>query len=33
MATLLQDVGVDHSGGHIVVPKQLLHGVDVGAAL
>jgi hypothetical protein len=30
---LLKDVGVDHSGGNIVVPEQLLNGADVGAAL
>jgi hypothetical protein len=30
---LLQDVGVDHGRGKIVVPKQLLNGADVGAAL
>jgi hypothetical protein len=29
---LLQDVGVDHGGGHIVVPEQLLNRADVGAA-
>ncbi len=33
MAALLQDVGVDHGRGKIVVPEQLLHGADVGAAL
>jgi hypothetical protein len=33
LAALLQDVGVDHGGGHIVVPEQLLNGADVGAAL
>jgi hypothetical protein len=32
LAALLQDVGVDHGGGHIVVPEQLLNGADVGAA-
>jgi len=26
-------VRVDHGGGHIVVPKQVLNGADVGAAL
>jgi hypothetical protein len=26
-------VGVDHRGGHIVVPEQLLNGADIGAAL
>jgi hypothetical protein len=30
---LLRDVGVDHGGGHIVVPEQVLNGADVGAAL
>jgi hypothetical protein len=33
LAALLQDVGVDHGGGKIVMPEQLLNGVDVGAAL
>jgi len=33
LATLLQDVGVDHGGGHIVVPEPWLNGADVGAAL
>jgi hypothetical protein len=33
LATLLQDVGVDHGGGKIVMPEQLLYGTDVGAAL
>jgi hypothetical protein len=33
LATLLQDVGVDHGGGHIVVPEQLLNGTEVGATL
>ena len=33
MAALLQDVGVDHRRGKIVVPEQLLNGADVGAAL
>jgi hypothetical protein len=26
-------VGVDHGGGNIVVPEQLLNGADVGSAL
>jgi hypothetical protein len=26
-------VGVDHGGGHIVVPEQVLNSADVGAAL
>ena len=29
----LQDMGVDHGRGKIVVPEQLLNGADVGAAL
>jgi hypothetical protein len=29
---LLQDVGVDHGSGPIVVPEPLLNGADVGAA-
>ena len=33
MPALLQDVGVDHGRGKILVPKQLLNGADVGAAL
>jgi hypothetical protein len=33
LATLLQDVGVDHGGGHIVMPEPLLNGADVGTAL
>jgi hypothetical protein len=33
LAALLQDVGVDHGRGQIVVPEQLLNGADVGAAL
>ena len=33
LATLLEDVGVDHGGGNIIVPEQLLNGADVGAAL
>jgi hypothetical protein len=33
LAALLQDVGVDHGRGKIVVPEQLLNGADVGAAL
>jgi hypothetical protein len=33
LATLLQDVGVDHGGGHLVVPKQLLNGADISSAL
>ena len=33
MATLLKDVGVDHGGGNIVVPEQLLNGADIGSAL
>jgi hypothetical protein len=30
---MLQDMSVDHRRGHIVVPKQVLNGADVGAAL
>ena len=26
-------MGIDHGGGNIVVPEQLLNGADVGAAL
>jgi len=33
LASLLKDVGVDHSGGNIVVPEQLLNGADISAAL
>jgi hypothetical protein len=33
LATLLQDMSVDHGGSHIVMPEQLLNGADVGAAL
>jgi hypothetical protein len=33
LATLLKDVGVDHSGGNIVVSEGLLNGADVGSAL
>jgi hypothetical protein len=33
LATLLQDVGIDHGVGQILVPEQALHGADVGAAL
>ena len=33
MASLLQDVRIDHGGGHIVVPEQLLNSTDIGAAL
>ena len=33
LATLLKDVGVDHGGGNIVVPEQLLNGADIGSAL
>jgi hypothetical protein len=33
LATLLQDVGVDHGGGHIMVPEQVLNSADIGAAL
>jgi hypothetical protein len=33
LAPLLQDVGVDHGRGTIVVPESLLNGVDVGVAL
>ena len=33
LPTLLQDVGVDHGGGKILMPEQLLKGADVGAAL
>jgi hypothetical protein len=28
---LLQDGGIDHGGGQIVVPEQLLNGTGVGA--
>jgi hypothetical protein len=33
VATLQQDVGGDHGGGHVVVPQQVLNGVEVDAAL
>ena len=33
LATLLQDVGVNHGRGTIVVPAQLLNGADVRTAL
>ena len=33
LPSLLQDVGIDHGGGHVVVPEQWLNGADVGAAL
>jgi hypothetical protein len=33
LPTWLQDVGVDHGRGTIVVPEQLLNGADVSAAL
>jgi hypothetical protein len=33
LVTLLQDVGVGHGGGHIVVSDQVLNDSDVGAAL
>lgn len=33
MAALLKDVGVDHCGGDIAVPEQLLNRADVGSAL
>ena len=33
MAPLLKDVGVDHGGGNIVVPEQLLNGADISSAL
>jgi len=31
LAALLEDTGVDHGGGDIVVAEQLLEGADVGA--
>jgi len=33
MSALLQDVGVDHGGGQIIMSQQGLNGADVGAAL
>ena len=33
LAALLQDMGVNHRCGKIVVSEQLLNGADVGAAL
>jgi len=33
MAALLQDVGVDHGGGQIIMSQQGLNGADVRAAL
>jgi hypothetical protein len=33
LAPVLQDVGVDHGRGKIVVPEPWLNGADVGAAL
>ena len=32
LATLLQDVGVKHGGGKIVMPEQVPKGAGVGAA-
>ena len=32
-ATCAKDVGVDHGGRDIIVPQELLHGADIGAAL
>ena len=29
----VEDVGVDHRGGHFAVAEQLLHGADVVAGL
>ena len=29
----VEDVGVDHGGGHVAVAEELLDGADVGAVL
>lgn len=33
LPSLLKDVGVDHSGGDIAMPEQLLNGANIGSAL